>query len=59
VKRFVYGVVLLVFLVTGFACNTNKPADEVLDARERVKDKVDEGRERQQQEPKEEDSANQ
>jgi len=40
---------LLVGLLLMIGCNTNKPANEVNDAQQRVKKKVEDGRQQQKQ----------
>ena len=47
-KKTVSAFVLLTFLFSGMACNTNKPAEEVIDAKDRVKTKVQQERDEQQ-----------
>ena len=45
-KRIFCAAVLVAFLAAG--CNTNKPAEEVIDAKDRVQDKVQDIRDDQQ-----------
>ena len=40
---------VLVALILTVGCNTNKPANEVNDAQQRVKKKVEDGRQQQKQ----------
>ena len=42
--------ILCIFALMAFiwGCNTNKPAEEVIDAKDRVKKKVEEGRQDEQ-----------
>ena len=54
-KRIVASLTLIAFLsITGLACNTNKPAEEVKDAQDRVKDKIETEREKQAEQTPEE-----
>ncbi len=47
-KKILYALVMFGFLGM-IGCNTNKPAEEVIDAKDRVKDKVQDIRDDQQQ----------
>jgi hypothetical protein len=46
-RRFFVAVILMSVVALG--CNTNKPADEVLDAKDRAKQKVEDAREDQRE----------
>ena len=46
-RKVICGLVLIGFL-SMCGCNTNKPAEEVIDAKDRVKDKVQDVRDDQQ-----------
>jgi len=47
-KKVISSLALMGFLfMTGVACDTNKPANEVKDAQDRVKDKIEDERQKQ------------
>ena len=47
--RRLIGILLFAAFASGLACNTNKPAEEVNDAQDRVKDKIESAREEQKE----------
>jgi len=47
-KKIISLFALAAFLTFAWGCDTNKPAEEVIDAKERVKKKVEEGRQDEQ-----------